>query len=279
ISLLHATMASEACCRIPPVSADYTPQGAWDTVADFKTYIAKSPTASESPKRGLIFLYDAFGFAPQILQGADRLAALLGDDAVVILPDLLEGSHPEFTWLPADTPEKQALVKGWFDAHGDYRRSKPKLLRARGGGQAVPEHPKLGGVWALLGREAGVGRHILGEFLLSFQMLHCYGVVHEHHNQLLGLLLTLYDSALDAADAKALTVPHIVLASKDEPADVVAQYKEIIEGQLDKTGIVETYSTMAHGWMGVRAKLDVEEDRKEYERGYQQVAEFFNKYL
>lgn len=74
-------------------------------------------------------------------------------------------------------------------------------------------------------------------------------------------------------------MPHIVLASKDEPADVVAQYKEIIEGRPDKTGTVETYYTMAHGWMGVRAKLDVEEDRKEYERGYQQVAEFFDKYL
>ena len=85
-------------------------------------------------------------------------------------------------------------------------------------------------------------------------------------------------SALAAADAEALTIPHIVLASKDEPADVVSQYKEILEGgQKGKTGVVETYATMNHGWMGVRAKLDVEDDRKEYERGYKQVADFFNK--
>lgn len=87
-------------------------------------------------------------------------------------------------------------------------------------------------------------------------------------------------SALAAADAEALTIPHIVLASKDEPADVVSQYKEILEGgQKGKTGVVETYATMNHGWMGVRAKLDVEDDRKEYERGYKQVADFFNKHL
>ena len=49
----------------------------------------------------------------------------------MVLPDLLEGAHPDFAWLPADTPEKQARVRGWFDAHGDYRRSQPKLLRAR----------------------------------------------------------------------------------------------------------------------------------------------------
>ncbi|KAK8066658.1 hypothetical protein PG997_013405 [Apiospora hydei] len=118
------------------------------------THIAKSPTATAAPKSGLIFLYDAFGFAPQTLQGADRLAQLLGDDAVVVLPDLLEGTHPEFGWLPADTPEKQALVKGWFDSVGDYRRSKPKLLRARGRGRHVPERRELGRLWALLGRQA-----------------------------------------------------------------------------------------------------------------------------
>lgn len=86
-------------------------------------------------------------------------------------------------------------------------------------------------------------------------------------------------SALAAADAEALTIPHIVLASKDEPADVVAEYKKILEGQSGKTGVVETYATMNHGWMGIRAKLDVEDDRKEYERGYQQVGDFFNKHL
>ncbi|KAK7954673.1 hypothetical protein PG996_015485 [Apiospora saccharicola] len=258
-------MASEACCRIPPVSADYTPRGAWDTVADFKTYIVKSPTASASPKRGLIFLYDAFGFAPQILQGADRLAALLGNDTVVILPDLLEGSHPEFAWLPANTPEKQALVKDWFDAHGDYRRSKPKLLRAReAAGKQFPSVQS----WGVFGLCWGGKPAVLAS-----------GEGNEGDGRRISVSGTAHPGALDAADAKALTVPHIVLASKDEPADVVAQYKEIIEGQPDKTGIVETYSTMAHGWMGARAKLDDEEDRKEYERGYQQVAEFFDKYL
>jgi dienelactone hydrolase len=71
---------------------------------------------------------------------------------------------------------------------------------------------------------------------------------------------------LDAADAKALTIPHIVLASNGEPADVVKEYANVLVGE-GKPHVVETYGTMHHGWMGARAKLHEEENLKEYERG------------
>lgn len=47
---------------------------------------------------------------------------------------------------------------------------------------------------------------------------------------------------MDAADAKALTIPHIVLASKDEPAIVVGQYTDVITN--GKGGLVEIYPSM-----------------------------------
>lgn len=71
---------------------------------------------------------------------------------------------------------------------------------------------------------------------------------------------------MDIADAKALTVPHIVLASNGEPADVVEEYESLLVGE-GKKNVVETYATMHHGWMGARAKLHEEENLKEYERG------------
>ena len=73
-------------------------------------------------------------------------------------------------------------------------------------------------------------------------------------------------------------MPHICLASPGEPQDVVAKYKEILS-HPGKTGEVETYSKMFHGWMGARAKLTDETNLKEYERGYKQIADFFAKYL
>ena len=72
-----------------------------------------------------------------------------------------------------------------------------------------------------------------------------------------------YTSRLAKEDAEKLTIPHLIEASKDEPADVVKQYAEI----LGKNGEVETYSTMHHGWMGARANLEDQENVKEFERG------------
>lgn len=58
----------------------------------------------------------------------------------------------------------------------------------------------------------------------------------------------------------------------------MAQYKEIL-ARPGKSGVVETYEGMFHGWMGARARLEDEKNRTEYERGYQQAADFFSKYL
>lgn len=86
------------------------------------------------------------------------------------------------------------------------------------------------------------------------------------------------DSRLETSDAEKLTIPHLVLASKDEPADAVKGYADIIS-KNEHGGLVEMYETMWHGWMGARADLDNEESLKEYVRGYAQAAEFFEKYL
>lgn len=42
-------------------------------------------------------------------------------------------------------------------------------------------------------------------------------------------------------------------------------YKQVIESN-GIGGLVETYSTMHHGWCGAKAKLDDEENLKEYKR-------------
>jgi hypothetical protein len=71
---------------------------------------------------------------------------------------------------------------------------------------------------------------------------------------------------MDIADAKALTIPHIVLASNGEPEDVVKEYHDLLVGE-GKPHVVETYATMHHGWMGARANLGKEANLKEYTRG------------
>lgn len=71
---------------------------------------------------------------------------------------------------------------------------------------------------------------------------------------------------MDPVDAQALSIPHIVLASKDEPADAIAGYADFL-AKSEKEGYVETYSKMWHGWMSARADLEQAESRAEYARG------------
>lgn len=47
---------------------------------------------------------------------------------------------------------------------------------------------------------------------------------------------------MDAADAKSISIPHIVLASKDESAETVEAYTDVLAA--GHGGHVETYSSM-----------------------------------
>lgn len=60
----------------------------------------------------------------------------------------------------------------------------------------------------------------------------------------------MFASRLTKEDAEKITIPHIVLASNGEDIKAVQEYKEVLEAG---NGVVETYQTMHHGWMGSRA--------------------------
>lgn len=51
---------------------------------------------------------------------------------------------------------------------------------------------------------------------------------------------------MEKSDAEKITIPHLVLASNGEPAEVVKEYAELLVGE-GKTGEVVTYPTMHHG--------------------------------
>lgn len=59
-------------------------------------------------------------------------------------------------------------------------------------------------------------------------------------------------------------IPHLVLASKDEDAEVVKAFDAVNKPAGSET---HTYPKMHHGWMGARANLDDEENVKEFHNG------------
>lgn len=80
---------------------------------------------------------------------------------------------------------------------------------------------------------------------------------------------------VDANDAPGVTIPFAMLPSKDEPKDDVEKWEKGIKTDH----LVEWFPTQVHGWMAARADLEDEEVKKEYERGYKLLLDFFHKHL
>ncbi|KAL9109433.1 MAG: hypothetical protein Q9227_005941 [Pyrenula ochraceoflavens] len=202
-------------------------------------------TGNASSVRGIIDVYDVFGFMSQTLQGADRLADSL--DALVIVPDFFEGqSFP--AWAQArDTEEKKEAVSQFLAGAAAFPKNVDTLHRV-----ATEAKQKWSGIekWAVFGLCWGgkIAALVSGP-----------GTVFKASGQT-------HPAGLAVEDANKMSIPHICLASKDEPGDVVGEYTKIISTS-DKKGMVETYSSMFHGWMGGRAKLEDEQNAKEFERG------------
>ncbi|KUI59570.1 hypothetical protein VP1G_06809 [Cytospora mali] len=254
-------MSCKACKEIPPVSAEYTEKGKYETIDGLKTYV----TGPADATRAVIDIYDVFGFASQTLQGADRLAEHMGD-TLVFIPDFLDGNYASHEWIPPDTPEKQKFFQDFVSGPANIPKAVEMVLRVRREvGEKYPgveEHVAVGGLcWG--GKVA---------------VLSC-GKDNEGAGRKFTVSWTAHPGAVNAGDAEAMTVPHICLASPDEPADAIAKVKEVLS-KPGKIGHVETYDRpMFHGWMGARANLADETNAKEYERGYKQVADFLVKYI
>lgn len=78
---------------------------------------------------------------------------------------------------------------------------------------------------------------------------------------------------VDPADAEGLSVPFILLASKDEDADAVKKF----EDALKVPKYVEIFGDQIHGWMAARSDLSDDRVKAEYERGYAKLLDFFSK--
>ena len=82
---------------------------------------------------------------------------------------------------------------------------------------------------------------------------------------------------VDAADAKAISNPIIMLPSKDEPADDIKAFQEALKPEIKEQSLFKTYETMHHGWAAARADLSDSDNKKKFTEAYEDLANFFNK--
>jgi dienelactone hydrolase len=80
---------------------------------------------------------------------------------------------------------------------------------------------------------------------------------------------------VDPSDAEKIKIPLAMLASKDENPEDVKKFEANLKGPKH----VEIFGDQIHGWMAARGNLDDANVKKEYERGYKTLLEFFAKHL
>ncbi|KAH8760982.1 Alpha/Beta hydrolase protein [Diaporthe sp. PMI_573] len=244
---------NEACCNIPPVvSSGYGASGAYETLGGLKTYV----TGPSDATKGIIVIYDIFGFADQTVQGADILATSETTKYSVFIPDFLKGDYCPSELFPPDTEEKGQKVGAWFAQSEHYPHTTaaalPEFLKA-----AQAAKPSITS-WGIVG--------------------YCWGgkvveLVTSGDANLFKIAGAVHPAMVDPAGAEKISVPYILLASMEEPAETIKDF----ESKLKVTCHVETFDDQVHGFMAARGDLSSSRVKDEYKRGYETLLTFFAK--
>ena len=176
------------------------------------------------------------------------------------MPDFFNGKPVAQENYPPDTPEKEKIINEFFSGPADVPKNLETLSKfATAASKEFPEikkHAILGYCWgAKVAIKAGGQRDVFSAI----------GAVHP--------------AMVDPNDAKSVTCPIIMLASKDEPADDVSKFEENLPSDVKSKSLFKTYSTMHHGWAAARADLSNKDNLEKFTEAYEDLANFFNKYV
>jgi len=172
------------------------------------------------------------------------------------MPDFCKGKPLPMSSYPPDTDEKKKEVGAFFQgplAPGPTAELVPKLID-----QIASKEGKVG-KWGSVGMCWG-GKIVS----LTSQAGTKFSAAAEVH-----------PAMVDAKDAKGIKIPLCMLASGDEKVEDVKAFEEGLTAEK----YVETFGDQVHGWMAARGDLKNERVKKEYERGYQTLLDFYHKHL
>lgn len=244
---------SEACCNVPPVvSTGYSPKGSYDEVDGLKTYA----TGPDNATRGIVIIYDIFGYFDQTIQGADILSTSDAHHTYkVVIPDWFKGNPSPIEWYPPNTEEKQKNLGAWFAKNppNGVAEALPKYVAA-----LSSKYPSVKS-WGVLG-------FCFGGKVVS--------LVTSSPSNPFKIGASCHPAMVEPKEAESIKVPLILLASGEEPEDKVKEFESNLSGPKH----VETFKDQVHGWMAARSDLSKERVKEEYIRGYKTVLGFFGKH-
>ncbi|KAJ6260884.1 hypothetical protein Dda_3545 [Drechslerella dactyloides] len=261
----------EACKTIPPIVAEgYVKKGVDEKINGVNCYVA---APNPTPKSGIIFVYDIFGYFPQTLQGAD-IMALTDPGHVVIMPDYFNGQPLPIDIIPPNTEEKRTRLGSFFQNEAALPRTAETTTKVLAGvKEKFPENPVF-----LPSRTMRKT-----DDLVAFYPSLCWGgktatlLAKDIGNGFVAAGQA-HPVMIDASEYEGYPVPHLSLFSKDEDTAATQKIGEIVDA-LKNGSVHKTYPNDIHGWMGARGNLSNPAEAKSFEQGYTDVVEFFKKTL
>ncbi|ODM99109.1 putative AIM2 family protein C30D10.14 [Orchesella cincta] len=239
---------TKACCTLPPVSSDYTPEGEVFSLGDLPIY----ETKDKSPKLVLICAYDIFGFHPNTKQFADKLNSC--GMFRVVMPDFFRGEGLSMENFP---PKDFSEIKKFVATKGSWEIAKRDMLN-------VIEHYKKEGV-----TNFGVFGFCWGGKMSIRASCEIDDV---------NASVLIHPSMVDNADAEGAKCPVLFIPTKDEP-DMIPLY-EIVKKNLgeDKTAH-HRLDDVFHGFAGARGDWTDELQNQRVNETISLTHSFFKKHL
>ncbi|KAF8943981.1 hypothetical protein BGZ47_004786 [Haplosporangium gracile] len=219
-----------ACCNTPAVENAHSHlTGEFVTLSTEiagqkrKTYL----TGPKDSKRGIIAIYDIFGYHPTSQQFYDRIAELHGG---------FQLSAPEFFSEGGITPEhmgESGKVMAWIGQHGDYHKNHILEVALA----AVEDLRKAGCTsFSLIGQCWGV--------LMAVKIV-------SEENTPFSSAGGVHPSFISLETTKDVKTPLILLPSKDED-DLVPVIEHLNAKGFPVESFHQRFDNMPHGWTGGR---------------------------
>ncbi|KAF7954610.1 hypothetical protein EAE96_005729 [Botrytis aclada] len=256
------TQPSAACCKGIPISLhgpDYKLAGEFIDIDGTKYYV----TGPENATSAILLVYDIFGFWTQTLLSADILATTKTSSSSqgmkVFVPDSFgPGNEADIAYWPADTDEKWEYIFKVFRDQAENEKNLKKLWEFM---NVLKKRYEVKNV-----ESWGVAGYCWGAKIVT--MASQEGTIFKAGAQT-------HPSLVDPEDAKLVTIPQIVLLSKDENKEQCKAY----ENNVKVEKYFEAFDDQVHGWMSSMGDLGNPRTREEYYRGYRLWSDFFAKYL
>lgn len=185
-------------------------------------------TGPTDAKCALLFIFDIFGYFPQTIQGADILASSSDSPYLVVMPDFFEGSPAKLEWYPPVTEEQKKNFGAFLKHNGDTGRTIarfPDILKEVGEKHStVKKWGVVGYCWG--GKIVSLSSQSDSLFVAGAQSSPAF---------------------VDPEDASKITIPMMLLPSKDEDVELIKKYDE----NLTVKKVIKTYDQV-HGYMSAR---------------------------